>query len=124
MYVHAICSAKSNAVTDPLFKSMRILKLQDIITLEQCKLGYQLKQNSLPKLIQNLFENRGGKKQHHYPTTHKNLPNVQKHEGNMFNHSFLCKCISVFCKLSLEIQRTKTQTAFVQKVKSHILVTY
>ena len=72
MCVCAICSAKSKAATDPLFKCMRILKLQDMIMLEQCKLGYQLQHKLLPLLIQSLFNSRGGKKEHHYPTRNKN----------------------------------------------------
>ena len=44
-----------------------------MIKLEQCKLGYQLQNKLLPEPLQQLFQARGGKKQHRYPTRNKAL---------------------------------------------------
>ena len=48
--------------TDCLFRELDLLKLQDIITLEQCKLGYKLVNNKIPNPIKRLMQQKGGKK--------------------------------------------------------------
>ena len=58
---------RSKPVTQ-MYKDLNILKLPNMIKLEQCKLGYQLQNKLLPKPLQQLFHARGGKKQHRYPT--------------------------------------------------------
>ena len=60
--IQVISSAKSTTPISFLFKELRILKLHDMITLEQSKLGYQLKNKLLPKPLQTLFHTRGGEK--------------------------------------------------------------
>ena len=54
--------------TDHLFRELDLLKLQDIITLEQCKLGYKLVNNKIPNSIKKLMQQKGGKKKHRYNT--------------------------------------------------------
>ena len=58
---------RSKSLTQ-MYKHLNILKLSDMIKLEQCKLGYQLQNKLLPEPLQQLFQARGGKKQHRYPT--------------------------------------------------------
>ena len=41
--------------TDPVFKKLRIRKIEDLIKFELCKLAYQVKENLLPKPILDLF---------------------------------------------------------------------
>ena len=41
--------------TDPVFKKLRIMKIEDLIKFELCKLAYQIKENLLPKPILDLF---------------------------------------------------------------------
>ena len=41
--------------TDPVFKKLRIMKIEDLIKFELCKLAYQVKENLLPKPILDLF---------------------------------------------------------------------
>ena len=50
--IQVICSAKSTTPINFLFKELKILKLPDMIPLEQSKLGYQLKNKLLPKPLQ------------------------------------------------------------------------
>ena len=57
---------QSKPVTQ-MYKDLNILKLPDMIKLEQRKLGYQLRNKLLPKPLQQLFHARG-KKQHRYLT--------------------------------------------------------
>ena len=80
---------KHNAHTDPLLKKLKVLKLRDMIDLELCKLGHQLKNKQLPMPILSLFNSRGGQKSHRYPTRGKDLPNIQTHTENKFNQFFM-----------------------------------
>ena len=77
-----------------------------------CKLGYQLKSKELPVPLINDFNTCRGRKTHRYPTRHKDLPNIQKHQGTLINKSFICKGVSTFTKLPLEIQRKKSKLLF------------
>ena len=102
--VRTICHAKNNIPTNPLCKKLKILKLPDLIELEMCRLGFQLETKVLPLPVQRLFDIKGGKKDHRYPSQSKNLPNVQAHSGVRFNQSFMCCSIMSYMRLSLEVQ--------------------
>ena len=107
-----------------VFKELTVLKFPDMVQLEMCKLGYQLKSKELPIPLIDDFNSCGGCKTHRYPTHHKDLPNIQKHHGTLINRSFICKGVSTFSKLSLEIQRKKTKSLFTRYLRSHIIKQY
>ena len=94
-----------------------------MIKLEQCKLGYQLRNKLLSEPLQQLFQARG-KKQHRYPTQNKALPNMQQHSGKMFHTSFMCKSLSAYGNLPLQIQREQKMGLFVKKTKKLFLSYY
>ena len=55
---NAVCIitfAEFNAHTDPIFKKLRILKIKDHITLQNCLLVYDFINNKLPKSFNNAF---------------------------------------------------------------------
>ena len=95
-----------------------------MIKLEQCKLGYQLRNKLLPEPLQQLFHARGGKKQHRYPTQNKALPNMQQHSGKLFHTSFMCKSLSACSNLPLQLQREQKMGLFVKKTKKLFLSYY
>ena len=49
-----ICLKKYNAHTEPLFKSLNVLKIQDIFNMSQLKFYYKLVNNNLPEFFQTL----------------------------------------------------------------------
>ena len=49
--------------------------------------------DQLPIPIHRMFEAKGGKKLHRYPTQRKHIPNVQAHSSETFNKSFMCRSI-------------------------------
>ena len=95
-----------------------------MVQLEMCKLGYQLKSKELPIPLTDDFNTCGGCKTHRYPTRYKDLPNIQKHQGALLNRSFICRGVSTFSKLPIEIQRRNTKSLFTQSVHSHIIKQY
>ena len=95
---------KGSENTDSTFRNMKILKFPDMIQLEMYKLGQQLKLKQLADPIIREFNAYGGMRMHQYPSRNKNLPNIQRHQGTLFNKSFSCRGIAC-CKLLLvEIQ--------------------
>ena len=114
---------RSKPVTQ-MYKDLNILKLPDMIKLEQCKLGYQLRNKLLPKPLQQLFHSRGGKKQHRYLTRNKALPNVQQHSGKSFHTRFMCKSLAVYSNLPLQLQREQKMGLFMKKTKLALLSSY
>jgi len=53
--VRLICCAKFNAHTDPLFKKLSILKVQDIFQLRAIKFYFRYVQNQLPAYFHDLY---------------------------------------------------------------------
>jgi hypothetical protein len=53
--IRTISIAKYNAHTDPLFRNLSILKLDDIYRVEVAKMVFQFKTNCLPTQLQTLF---------------------------------------------------------------------
>ena len=96
-----------------VFKELNVLKFPDMVQLEMSKLGHQLKLKELSVPIIDEFNTCGGCKTHRYPTCHKDLPNIQKHQGTLINRSFICKGVSTFIKLPLEIQWKKSKLVFI-----------
>ena len=52
--IRIICSKKSNAHTDPLFKNLKLLKLNDIFTISKFKFYHKYINNKLPDNLQKL----------------------------------------------------------------------
>ena len=63
--IRIITNSKYNAHTDPLFKEMHLLKLEDIFELNALKLYHNFKNDKLPHFFQNMFS---VVQSHHYDT--------------------------------------------------------
>ena len=117
--IKAILNKPKMTPSDPLFKSLKIMKFNEIKKFELCKLAHKLKENELPKPLMDLFNNPG-KKTHRYQTRFKQLPNIKKHTGTDYNNSFLCKSLTYFNELDLTLRRSKNKHEFSQKYKTHL----
>ena len=85
--IRIMCNESFNAHTDNLFKSHRILKLEDLIELEIQKLMYKHAQDLLPIPLMNLFPTNATK----YHTRQHWLPLVRKPNHEPLQKSFLTK---------------------------------
>ena len=54
-----ICNTKYNAQTQPLFKSLKLLKLNDLYTLEVSKFMHSVNNHTLPSNLMNMFISTG-----------------------------------------------------------------
>ena len=59
--VKAILNTPRNTPSDSLFKSLKIMKFNEIKRFELCKLAYNLKEKELPVPLIELFNNSGKK---------------------------------------------------------------
>ena len=62
--VHILGNLKNSENTDSIFKKLNILKFRNMVQLEMCKLGHQLKLKQLPAPIIDEFNAGGGFKTH------------------------------------------------------------
>ncbi len=77
---------KYNAHTDPLFKTHKSLKVQDILKLQKFRFYFKFITNKLPHYLQNLHFNRN--------TTHSHARRTQHNIRQMRpNHEYARKCI-------------------------------
>ena len=74
--VRAISCSKYNSHTDPLFKSLNLLKMRDLYDLAQLKFYHKYKNKGLPVYFNNMFDSQ--EHDHQYHTRHKNDPILQQ----------------------------------------------
>ena len=124
-YVRMINNSNKRAHMNPIYKSLNLLPINPILTLELQKFGYKLYYKNLPTPIIKGMERIGrlssGLKTHRYGTRLKSLPYVLPHKSPRFSRSFLSKAITSFTKLLSDIQNLKSEKSFVKKIKLYLL---
>ena len=99
------------------FKKYKILTLQELIILEQCKLGYKLCRKLLPlgfeKLMLTDHKQASIEKSHAYSTRSKKVPNRPSAKLSLYRNSFLYSSIKHYSDLPVEIRESKTLNTFV-----------
>ena len=117
----------SNSTTSH-YKSLNILRIREIINLENLKLGYKFVKNELPTKISELLTHDQNKqnlvKTHRYPTRNKNLPNKPKCTYKKYTNSFLCHWVNQYSELPVEIQNSGNIKIFVNRCKKRLLERY
>ena len=102
-------------------QSCNILNLPSMITLENCKFGYQLINNILPSNISHcaLTDHKGHSlvKKHSYHTRNKKVPNQPKVQCQKYNSSIFCTGYREFVCLSAQIKEAKFLSKFVESCK-------
>ena len=94
--IRIISKSKYNAHTDPLFRNLVLLKVQDIFTLQCTKFYYKFTKNKLPKYFHNFFQRnsdihtfntRNRHKLHLYPFRNATTKNcIRFHIPNVINN--------------------------------------
>ena len=122
---------KAVALIDPskkieeLFRRNKILKVNDFIQLELCKLGYKLCHDLLPKkLADNLRKDHNQvsiEKKHKYATRSKTIPNLPQAVGAKYRSSFLYNCIKAYGEIDSAVRQAKNLSIFVKACKLRYL---
>ena len=107
------------------YKSERMLRLDELIKLENIKLGYKLEHSILPTTIHDMLKsdskNTSLVKTHPYHTRTKNIPKMPTALCKSYHASFLVQSIKEYEKLPLELRESRTLSACIKKVKTRML---
>ena len=107
------------------FKKEKMLRLQDLIQLENRKLGYQLEKNLLPlnlhKLLWTDSRNKTLQKTHQYNTRGNHLPNLPKVSTVNYQRGFQFQSIKDYEATPVEIRKLSTLSSFIRKLKAYLL---
>ena len=113
------------APTPNNFKKEKMLRLQDLIQLENRKLGYQLDKNLLPlnlhKLLWTDSRNKTLQKTHQYNTRDKHLPNLPKVHTVNYQRGFQFQSTKDYEATPVEIRKLSTLSSFIRKLKAYLL---
>ena len=118
--IRLLAKGKNKSVDD-LFVILKVIKFPDIIQSELCKFGAKVSGKLIPEPLQLIMAKRGGRKNHRYNTRSKNIPNVQKHTTTRFNTSFICRSVTEYMQLPMELNSIHKISVFTKKLKSRIL---
>ena len=115
---------KKNAPTNELFIRNRLLKFSEMIDIELLKFGYMLSRRCLPNPIDKIMNEKGRLKTHPYPTRNKRIPNVQRHNDQSFNSSYLCKGVTLFMNSGKPIKDASSLKRMIIEAKNRYMSQY
>ena len=118
--VRIISGAKYNAHTDPIFRKLEILKLKNIIKLEQCKMMCRISSHLIPPSIEKLFQSTN-RTESRPVTGQRNIPSINRHTSKKYNDSFLCKCIMYWQSLPPTMKVYSSFNSFKSQLKQNLL---
>ena len=108
------------------YKQEKLFRLQELLTLENNKLGYQMDKDLLPKNISHLLwtdsKDKTLKKTHRYQTRGRHLPKMPRVTKSKYHHGFQLASIRSYDRLSPEIRDSPTLYSFLRKLKQQLLV--
>ena len=109
-------------VSDEIFRKYKILKFVNMVKVEQCKLGYKLCHDLLPKaLANNMVRDHNMhsiSKCHKYQTRGKSIPNLPVVKGIKYRSSFLFNTIKLYSELDKELHACKNLSTFAKHCKN------
>ena len=104
--IRTVAKLKPRDSLHGVFQALRVIPFPDLIQLELTKLDFKVSKKYLPAPILEIFNANGGEKTHKYQTRNKAIPNIQKHQSNLFNNSFLCESIRQYMKLNAIMRKS------------------
>ena len=113
--------------TDKVFTKYHILPFEQLVRLEQCKLGFKLCNNLLPQnLAKSMKYDHNMQiiiKTHKYSTRNKHIPNLPHARVEKYCNSFLYRAIKEYSDLNPTLHNCKTLSTFSHKCKRTLLDT-
>ena len=108
-----------------IYQKHKILRVKDVLILENCKMVYRLEHQLLPTKLSQLYNtNQRGKslrKTHGYNTRNKMIPNLAKTHCKEYNTSYLCSSLKDYQNISAEIRKAKSLKIFNSLLKDKLL---
>ena len=120
--IRIITGAKYNEHTTPLFKELKLLKLNDIHDFKVSKYMYSLINRTLPEPISTLITSNS--MIHTHNTRNRYNPHINIRRTNIAAKSLRHKGPITWYKLPNEIKAAKTMNAFSKRIKKNIIYNY
>ena len=117
--VRNMCKAHLRQHSMPLMKKHKILTTADKSYVMNCKLVHRIEHKNCSEPIKHLFPTA----KHGYSTRNASV-NIVNHRTNKFNKSFLCRSITDWQHVKLEVKRVENVKIFTRKVKQALLEKY
>jgi hypothetical protein len=102
---------KNNRNINESYKTLKLLKLEDIIDFELSKFAFQLANNTIILGITQLFPNQAVQTRR-YNTRNRNVPYIARHTSKHYNNSFLTKTSMAWTKLNNNVKTSNSKYAF------------
>ena len=107
------------------YKREKILRLEELVLLENTKLGYKMEHQLLPTKLNNMMlsdsRQQSLAKTHHYPTITKNIPNLPVAKNKSYHASFLFQVLKEYEKIPTDIRQARNVASFTRKMNNRIL---
>ena len=107
------------------YQELKILKIPEIIKLQNLKLGYRVQHSELPQPILEACmadsNNKSLVKKHEYNTRHKTELNHPVPNNKWYKESFLVKSIILYQSLPCKIRSIQHFQSYVSSCKTHLL---
>ena len=114
-FIRLIMDVKQNAHTDPLFSSLRILKLQDVIKLEVAKCAFKFTKDLIQHRIKKMYTPNVSKQTTRNSTM--NIPLMPKINKAIFSNSLYCERLRTLMNMSMDLRNSTSIGSFVSKYK-------
>jgi hypothetical protein len=125
--VRIITQSQYNAHTDPLFKQLNILKLQDIYHTTALKFFFQYSHNELPEYFTNYIIQNRQFSQSQTQTRYTNRLAVPVHRHQFYKSGLRYSIVSIVNECPTNILQkiaTHSKLAFCRHVKTHLIANY
>ena len=110
---------------ETVYKKLKVLKMKEILKIENCKMAHKLEHNKLPGKLPSLFNTdnigRSLKKAHSYNTRTKKIPNLPRIHTKQYKDIFLCSCITDYQTVPTGLRQIWDTKKFTEKLKCLVL---
>ena len=117
--VRTISRSAFDARTDPIFKGLKLLKFENIVSLQVAKILYLYKSGQLPESFKNMFFT--GKEIHNYNTRNRSFFRLPSCRTNVRKFSLRFQGPKIFNSINDEIKNSLSLREFTSKLKSTFL---
>ena len=115
----------SQSPTTLNYKKEKMLRLNDLMVLENAKLAYMLEHNLLPQKLHDMLlsdsKNQSLEKTHRYYTRSRNLPYRPTALTRHYHTSYLFQSVKDYGNIGLDLRNIKTLSKFTNRLKQNLL---
>ena len=117
-----ITGSKYNEHSDPLFKSLHIPKLDDLLNIQMCKTIHAFLNGELPNPLRPIFCSNSNV--HSFNTRQHNDLHFAPMRMDIVFRSFICRAPNLWSKLPDRLKDIRSTQSFDSQIKKHFISSY